>query len=293
LADLFDEVEEQLRSDRYRTFALKAAPWILGLLVAALIVGLGFWGWQTWREKAAGKASEQYAAGMDAAEHGRIPDAERDFGEAARSPAPAYRSLALMQLGGLKLSANKPAEAVALFDKAAAAAPDDIIGDAARLKSAFAILDTAPYKDVESRLTPLMKDGHPYRVQAREALAFAKLMAGDVAGARGDFVIISGMLDAPAGARARAKAAIGLIDTGSAKAAPAVVRAAAALPPSALSPSAPSSSGPSSSGPSSSGPSSSGPSSSGPSSSGPSPSGPSPSTAPPAASPQPQAPGNQ
>ena len=61
-------------------------------------------------------------------------------------------------------------------------------------------------------------------------------MAQDVAGARGDFVIISGMLDAPQGARARAKAAIGLIDSGSAKAVPATVRAAAALPPTALAP---------------------------------------------------------
>jgi hypothetical protein len=61
-------------------------------------------------------------------------------------------------------------------------------------------------------------------------------MAGDAAGARGDFVIISGMLDAPQGARARAKAAIGLIDSGSAKAVASTVRAAAALPPTALAP---------------------------------------------------------
>jgi hypothetical protein len=78
-----------------------------------------------------------------------------------------------------------------------------------------------------------MQDGRPYRVQAREALAFAKLMANDEAGARGDFVVISGMLDAPEGARARAKAAIGLIDSGSAKAVAAAARAAAALPPTA------------------------------------------------------------
>jgi hypothetical protein len=81
-----------------------------------------------------------------------------------------------------------------------------------------------------------MQDGRPYRVQAREALAYAKLMAGDMAGARGDFTVISGMLDAPEGSRARAKAAIGLIDSGSAKAIPSIVRAAAALPPSALTP---------------------------------------------------------
>jgi hypothetical protein len=88
-------------------------------------------------------------------------------------------------------------------------------------------------------LTPLLQDGRPYRIQAREALAFAKLTAGDLKGARGDFVIISGMLDAPEGARDRAKAAIGLIDSGSAKALASTARAAAALPPGAVAPAPP------------------------------------------------------
>jgi hypothetical protein len=82
-------------------------------------------------------------------------------------------------------------------------------------------------------------------VQAREALAFAKLNAGDLKGARSDFVCLSQSLDAGQGVQARAKAAIGLIDAGSAKAVPAVVKAAATLPPpmpidpSALMPAAP------------------------------------------------------
>jgi hypothetical protein len=68
-------------------------------------------------------------------------------------------------------------------------------------------------------------------VQAREALAFAKLKAGDLKGARSDFVLLSQGLDASQGVQARAQAAIGLIDSGSAKAVPAVIQAAAALPP--------------------------------------------------------------
>src|SRR6185312_8725304 len=159
--------------------------------------------------------------------------AQQLWGEVAKSPAKAYASLALMQLGGAKIASGKPEDvkaAVALFDQAAAAAPDDMLGDAARLKSAFAILDTAPFSEVEGRLEPLMKDGHPYRVQAREALAFAKPMKGDSAGARRDFVVISQSLEAPDGARQRAKAAMDLIDTGSAAGVPAAVKAAQALP---------------------------------------------------------------
>ena len=56
-------------------------------------------------------------------------------------------------------------------------------------------------------------------------------MAGNVAGAREDFVIIRNMLDAQEGARQRAAAAIELIDSGGAKGVPAAVKAAASLPP--------------------------------------------------------------
>ena len=237
MTDLFEEVEEQLRSDRYRALARKAAPWILALAAGALIIALGVWGWQQYRQQTTDKASVQYGLAQSALAQGDAGKATELFAAVSKSPAKAYASLALMQLGGLKMVSSRPDDlkaAVALFDQAAAAAPDDVLGDAARLKSAFAILDTAPYAEVEGRLSPLIKEGRPYRVQAREALAFAKLMKGDSAGARGDFVVIANSLDSLEGARQRAKAAVELIDTGSAKAVPAAVKAAATLPPPTL-----------------------------------------------------------
>jgi len=231
VTDLFEEVEEQLRSDRYKQFARKALPWMLGIAAAALIATLGYWGYDSYRGKQIANASEQYAAAVDAMVAGDKTKAQQLWTEVSKSQAKGYKSLALMHLGAFALEAKKPAEAVKLFDEAAEAAPDPLVGDAARLKSAFALLDTAPLKDLEGRLKPLMEEGRPYRVQAREALAFAKLNAGDLTGARGDFVLISQSLDAQQGAQARAQAAIGLIDSGSAKAVPAVVKAAQALPP--------------------------------------------------------------
>lgn len=231
MVDLFEEVEEQLRSDRYKTLALKAAPWVIGLVVLALAVALGVWGWQAYTTRGSAKASETYAQAMEAFGQNKKDEAFRLWGEVAKSSSPGYKSLALMQQGGMRLSDGKVDEAVKLFDASAEAAPSPIIEDAARLKSALALLDTAPYKDMEARLTPLTKDGRPYRAQAREALAFAKLMAGNTAGAREDFSVIQRMIDAPDGAHQRAAAAIELIDSGGAKAVPAAVKAAAALPP--------------------------------------------------------------
>ena len=233
MTDLFEEVEEQLRSDRYRALARQALPYVLALVAVALVTALGVWGWQAYRQQITDKASIEYNLGLEALSQGQRDQAAKALGEVAKSQARAYKSLALMQLGGLKAVTGTPADmkaAVALFDQAAEAAPDDVLGDAARLKSALAVLDTAPFAEVEGRLRPLLKENRPYRVQAREALAFARLLKGDTAGARGDFVVIQNSLDAPEPARQRASAAVNLIDSGSAKAMPAAVKAALALP---------------------------------------------------------------
>lgn len=239
MVDLFEEVEEQLRSDRYKALAFKALPWVLGALAAALLIALGVWGFQEYRQRAATTASEQYAEALEAIQQGRTEEADRLLGEVTDSPARAYKTLALLQQGGLRMTEGKRDEAVKLFDEAAAAAPDPLLEDAARLKSAFALMDFASLAQIQERLEPLIKEDRPYRVLAEEALAFAKLSAGDLPGARKDFSALKDLLDAPEGVRQRATAAVELIDSGTAKALPETLKAAAALPDTPIAPRAP------------------------------------------------------
>lgn len=229
MTDLFEEVEEQLRSDRYKQLARKALPWAVGIAAIALAATLGYWGYDTWKTRQTDRASEQYVAAMEAFGQGDRDRARAIWTEISKSGASAYKALSLMHLAAYQQ--DKPAEAVKLLDQAAEAASDPVLADAARLKSALALLDTASFKDLEGRLKPLMEEGRPYRIQAREALAFAKLRAGDLKSARGDFVLISQSLEAAQGAQARAQAAISLIDSGSAAQVAAVVRSAQAMPP--------------------------------------------------------------
>ncbi|MCC7266068.1 MAG: tetratricopeptide repeat protein [Caulobacteraceae bacterium] len=239
MVDVFEEVEEQIRVDRYKALAQRLLPWVAGALVLALLAALGVWGYQTWQERKAAQASETYAAALEAFSQQDLAKAGTLWGDVAKTGTPGYRALALMQQGGLKATENKTAEAVALYDQAAEIAPNDLIGDMARLKSALALLDTAPVTEMSKRLTPLTEEGRPYRAQAREALAFAKLMGGDAAGARGDFVVLSLLADAPDSTRERARAAMELIDSGSAASVAAAVKAAPAVPPASPAPQAP------------------------------------------------------
>ena len=232
MVDLFDEVDEALRTDRYRALVGRLAPWVTGLFALVLLGYLGFWGWTAYQDRNLTAASNAYQKGVDAIGQGDRIGAERAFETAAKSGAPAFKTLALIQEGDLKIETDQPQEAARLFDQAAQAAPNLVFGDLARLKAAQALLDTAPFPQLQTRLVPLTDAKRPYSIYAKEALAMAKLMAGKTTEARRDFQVLSLSLGAPDDMRQRCQLAIALIDAGEAPTAVAAARAAATLPPS-------------------------------------------------------------
>ena len=230
MADVFEEVEGQLRAERYRSLGQRLLPWLLGLAALALAVSVAVWGYNQWRERGAASASLEYAAGLKALEGGDTAGARQRFTEVSEGRSPAYRSLALMQLAGLRLTENKATEAVALLDQAADAAPSPLIGDDAALKAAFLVMDTGSLAEIERRLEPLREEGRPYRSLAREAWAMAQVGAGKPQDARREFVVLAGALDTSDAARARAQAMIAAIDSGAAAQTPQILRATPSAP---------------------------------------------------------------
>jgi hypothetical protein len=231
VVDIFEEVDEQLRSDRLGALARRYLPWIGGVLALALIVALGVWGYTAYQQRHTDAASRAYADGLDQLGKGDFDAAYAKFADAAANAPPAYRALALMQQAGVRMDQKRVPEAVKLFDEAAKATSDPVIGDAARLKSAFALLDTAPFVEIEARLQPLTDPNRPYHALAREALGMAKLNAGRPNDALSDFQVLTLMADAPQDVHERAQAAIVLIKGGTAASLPATVKTALVLPP--------------------------------------------------------------
>jgi hypothetical protein len=82
----------------------------------------------------------------------------------------------------------------------------------------------------------LTADKRPYRLAAKEALAFAKLRAGMNSEAKSDFSALTLSLGVPDAMRQRAQVAVAFIDSGAAGAIPAAVKAAIALPPAPAAP---------------------------------------------------------
>ncbi len=224
MSDIFDETEENLRADKWMRIFQKGWPWAAGVLGLALVIALGVWGFQTWQAHLATKASESYEAGIDALAKSDLVTAKTQFEAAAKAGNPAYKALSLMELGGLAIEGKKFNEAITDFDAAAKASHSPMISDVAAYKAALLAMDKAPYAEMVTRLTPLTKDGRPVAALAKEALAMAKLQAGDIKGARQDLEVLSVTLGTPDGVKARAAAYVESIDSGAIETAKALMK---------------------------------------------------------------------
>jgi hypothetical protein len=231
LVDLFDEVDEEMRSDQAASLIRRLAPWVTGVLAIVLVGYLGFWAYTAWQDRNLATASAAYQKGADALAEGDTAGALAGFEAARRAGAPGYKTLALLQEGDLRLSAGKPDEAAKLFDQAADAAPNLILGDLARLKAAETLLDTAPLPQLKTRLAPLTDPKRPYAIFAKEAVAMAELMAGKTDDAKRDCSVIQLTLGSPEDLRQRCQIVLALIDHGETATAVAAAKLAATMPP--------------------------------------------------------------
>jgi hypothetical protein len=230
VVDVFEQVEEELRSDRYKRLARTWLPVAGGILVIALVAALSWWGWQSLQTAQADKASAAYDRGMESLEAGNPAGADIAFTDAAKVGTSAYKALALMQRAGIAVTAGRTTDAVALFDEAARVARDPIIADPAALKAAWLVMDTDSLEAVEKRLTPLTAEGRPLRPFAQEALGLARLQHGKLPEAREIFVLLQRGLDVPDPIKQRAQIALSAIDSGTASSLAAIVAAEALIP---------------------------------------------------------------
>ena len=231
MADIFNEVDEEHRVAQVLATARRVWPWVTAALVAVLAVVLAVWGWRSWQAHQEAKSSIAYDRALVLLSAGKLDEADAGFARSAREGSAGYRALSLMQQAGIRLLRHQNRSAAELLDRAARTSRDPLLADAASLEAALALMDSAPFVQTQGRLQPLAAAGRPYRDMAREALALAKLAAGQTASARADLSTLQIQPDVSEGARNRARAAVALIDAGSAAAVPAAVKAALALPP--------------------------------------------------------------
>jgi hypothetical protein len=211
VSDAFEEVEEDLRRERYSNFFKKYGLWLLGGLVLILAAVGGYEWYQSHSLKNAGVYADKLSEGQKLLESREFAAADTFLSDVAKSAPPAYKSAALTLAATAKLEQNDLQGALTKLDAAADAARDPLLKDAARLKAAYVAADLQDFKAIEPRLEKMIKDAGPFSFQARELLGAEAFEAGELAKAREQFTFLASALDSPEGVRQRARGALAVI----------------------------------------------------------------------------------
>ena len=211
MADIFHEVDEEVRRDQLKKLWDRYSIYLIALAVL-IVVGMAAWrGYEYWVAKRAAAAGAEFEAAIALNEQGKKAEAEAAFAKVAAEAPSGYRVLARMRAAGA-LAQSKPADAVKAYDELSADASLGIIWqDLAAVRAGLLLVDTAPLADMRRRLDPVAEPTRSFRHTARELLALSAWRNHDVAAARKYIDMIAGDAESPIGVRARADVLSALI----------------------------------------------------------------------------------
>ncbi|HTR16121.1 MAG TPA: tetratricopeptide repeat protein [Acetobacteraceae bacterium] len=217
MADIFDEVNEELRAERARRLARRYG-WLGAAAIAAGLAGVGAWqAWEWRQDQAAIAAGTDFIAAMQAADRGGAHDAAlRQFADLAASAPDGYRVLAGFRAAALKFDAGDRAGGLALLDRIATDdSTDKLLRDYATLIAVQRQADDGAPAALHAKLLPLIAPDNPWRPLAEELGALIDLRAGQTGRARDTLRRLAGDVTAPDGVRGRASGLLqSLGDTG-------------------------------------------------------------------------------
>ncbi|MEM9682571.1 MAG: tetratricopeptide repeat protein [Pseudomonadota bacterium] len=205
MADIFQEVEEELRRDKAAQYWTRYGRYIIAAVVLIVVATGTYVGWTEYRLQQQTSYGERFAVAMSLIQEQKPGEAIDALGALAEDASTGYATLARFRAAGLKMEQGDRNGAAAIYDAIAKdGSVDSLYAQLANLYFVLGMLDTGDYVDLTDRLTPLLADDSPWRFSARELAALLELQKGDTAKANEYYTTLADDPQTPTGARARA-----------------------------------------------------------------------------------------
>ncbi|GGF24998.1 membrane protein [Aliidongia dinghuensis] len=203
MADIFQEIDEDLRRDRMAKLWARYGKYIIGLAVLIVVATAAGVAYQNWRQQQYQALGLKYAETSFQLRDGDTAKAVNGFEALAATDKGSYGLLARIQAAALKAKGtDKDGGLAALNAIAADGGVDQVYRDLATVLAGLYSVDQAKPEDVITRMKPLAEG--PWHYTALEVTALAQLKAGDKAAALKTYQGLADDLGAPESVRARA-----------------------------------------------------------------------------------------
>ena len=202
--DLFREVDEEVRQERYIKIWKRYGIYIIALVVTIILITVGIVVWRDLQRSALESNSEGLISAI-AASSDRQNEALEQLKVLGDGASQGYRLLAQLREGAILSKMGDIAGAVKIYDNIALDnSQDKIYRDLASVLAVSHGMSKMSLGEVEDRMTTIIGETNPWRYSARELVATAIMVSGNKKRAIKEFKPLVEDTKAPAGVRARA-----------------------------------------------------------------------------------------
>ncbi|MCH7930208.1 MAG: tetratricopeptide repeat protein [Proteobacteria bacterium] len=205
MSNIFHEVDEAVRHERWLKLWQTYGKYVAGAAVALVLGVAAQVGWREYQTSQRLSESARFSNASEFLASGQAALAAQQFAVLADDAGAGYAALARLREAEALAESGDTAGAVAALDRLAA---DDGAGEALRelasLLALYHLIDDADPVVIEQRLAPLMRDESPWRSSARELDGLLAIRLGDSARARAIFTALAEDAAAPTAVRGRA-----------------------------------------------------------------------------------------
>ncbi|MGH6891602.1 MAG: tetratricopeptide repeat protein, partial [Dongiaceae bacterium] len=184
MADIFHEVEEDLRRDQALAFWKKYGNFVIAAALVVVLAVAGQWGW---REYAARKQLQASADFLSAAATADVAQREAALGKLAAEGG-TYAVLARFRLAETALQAGDKAKARDVLSEIAKdQGADTALRDLATIQAALLELEIGKPEAAAGMVKDLTQEGQAYRLSALEITGLAAMAGGGKEKAKATF----------------------------------------------------------------------------------------------------------
>ncbi len=213
MADIFTEVDEDIKREKLEKLWKKFAPFIIG--AAVIFIG-GMGGrvyWQGYQEEQRIAESDRYQAALLEITSGREGQALSDLQAIAADSKHGYDLLSQLQSASLLIQAGRVDESLSVYDSISSNSDfDQRYRDYAALLAGMVVLDQARYDEARVRLEPLANGNGSWGYSAKELLGLLAMENAEWDAAQTTFIQLSLDAAAPAELQNRAREYLQMID---------------------------------------------------------------------------------
>lgn len=180
MSDIFREVDEDLRQERYQKLWRRYGPAVIAGAVAVVLATAGVVGWQRYQASQRAAQGDRYLAALQEADAGAAESAGAAFDSLAEDGDAGFRLLSRLQSARLAADAGDLDGALAQYDSVGAdgdVAP--LYRDLASLTASLLRINARRLDGVEAALRPIAEGSGPWRFVARELRVAQALAQGD------------------------------------------------------------------------------------------------------------------